>query len=220
MLRRRHTNDFIEYALDVLALVAAWYGTIWLRLLLNPFTARQFTRGALYATAPPVSLVLLLWIAIGLWMLAYRPRRHVRVGEEFIRLFESALLASTLNVVVVFFSRGFGASMSRSFALLFVPVNVVFLLLARYVAVFAIRFVDDRWPSPERVAVLGNGKPAREAIERMRRSGIGISVAGLILPREAVAIAAAAGAQEPSLRLVHAWLRTLPSSESAGISRS
>jgi exopolysaccharide biosynthesis polyprenyl glycosylphosphotransferase len=194
LLRRRHTNDFIEFALDALALVAAWYGTAWLRLLLNPFTAHQFTRTDLYASAPPVSVVLLLWVAIGVWMLAYRPRRHVRVGEEFIRLFESALLASMLNIVVVFFSRGFGAPMSRSFVLLSVPLNLAFLLLARYLAVFTIRFIDDRWPSPERIAILGTGGPAREAIERMRRSGLGFAVAGLILPEQAVAAAAAAGA--------------------------
>jgi len=192
--RRKLTKRIVEYAFDAAALTAAWYGSVQMRLLLNPLTAHRFRPDELYASAPPVSAILLLWLAVTIWMGFYRPPR-ARVGEDFARLFETTLLASALYVVVTFFLRGFGAGFSRSYVLVSVPVNFVFLLFARYCTVFTIRLIDDLWPSPERVAMVGTGRHLREAIECMRRnSGFGVSLAGVILPeRAALATAAAAG---------------------------
>ena len=194
MRRRKLTKRIVEYAFDAAALTAAWYGSVQMRLLLNPLTAHRFRPDELYASAPPVSAILLLWLAVTIWMGFYRPPR-ARVGEDFARLFETTLLASALYVVVTFFLRGFGAGFSRSYVLVSVPVNFVFLLFARYCTVFTIRLIDDLWPSPERVAMVGTGRHLREAIECMRRnSGFGVSLAGVILPeRAALATAAAAG---------------------------
>jgi len=192
--RRKLTKQIVEYAFDAAALTAAWYGSVQMRLLLNPLTTHRFRLDELYASAPPLSAILLLWVAVTVWMAFYRPPRRGRVGEYFSRLLETTLLASALYVVVTFFLRGFGAGFSRSFVLVSIPVNFVFLLFARYCTVFTIRRLDDLWPSPERIAMVGTGRHLREAIECVRRnSGFGVSLAGVILPERA-ALAAAAGA--------------------------
>jgi len=192
--RRNLTKRIVEYAFDAAALTAAWYGSVQMRLLLNPLAVHRFRVDELYASAPPVSAILLLWVAVTIWMGFYRPPRRARVGEDFARLFETTLLASALYVVVTFFLRGFGAGFSRSFVLVSIPVNFLFLLFARYCTVFTVRQIDDFWPAPERIAMVGTGRHLREAIECVRRnSGFGVSLAGVILPERA-ALAAAAGA--------------------------
>jgi len=194
MRRRQPTKRIVEYAFDAAALTVAWYGSVQMRLLLNPLTARRFRIEELYASAPPVSAVLLLWVGVTVWMAFYRPPRRTRVGEDFARLFEATLLASALYVVVTFFLRGFGAGFSRSWVLVSIPVNFVFLLFARYCAVFTMRLIDDIWPSPERIAMVGTGHHLREAIECVRRnSGFGVSLTGVILPERASLAAAAVG---------------------------
>ena len=192
MRRRKLTKRIVEYAFDAAALTAAWYGSVHMRLLLNPLAAHRFRLNELYASAPPVSVIVLLWLAVTIWMGFYRPPRRARVGDDFARLFETTLLASTLYVVVTFFLRGFGAGFSRSYVLVSVPVNFVFLLFARYCTVFTIRTIDDLWPSPERIAMVGTGHHLREAIDCLRRnSDFGVSLAGVILPERATLMAAA-----------------------------
>jgi exopolysaccharide biosynthesis polyprenyl glycosylphosphotransferase len=191
--RRKLTKHIVEYVFDAVALTAAWYGAVHVRLLLNPFMTRSFTPAEMYASAPPVFAVLLLWLAASLWMAVYRPRKRTGVGEDFARLFEPALIVSTLYVVVTFFSRGFGAAFSRSYVLVSLPVNFTLLLFARYCTVFTIRLIDDIWPSPERIALVGSGHEVRDAIECVRRnSGYSVSLTGVILPERA-ALAAASG---------------------------
>jgi len=191
--RRKLTKRIVEFAFDAAALTVAWYGSVQMRLLLNPLATHRFREDELLASAPPVSAILLLWVAVSVWMAFYRPPRRARVGEDFARLFETTFLASALYVVVTFFLRGFGAGFPRSYVLVSIPVNFVFLLFARYCTVFAVRLIDDFWPSPERIAMVGTGRHLREAIECVRRnSGFGVSLAGVILPERA-ALAAAAG---------------------------
>ena len=193
MRRRKLTEHIVEYAFDAAALTCAWYSAVNVRILLNPFMARSLTQADLYACAPPVSAVLLLWLAVSLWMAVYRPRKRARVGEDLARLFEPALIVSMLYVVVTFFSRGFGSGFSRSYVLVSLPVNFIFLLFARYCTVFTVRLIQDVWPSPERIALVGTGREVRDAIECVRRnSGYAVSLTGVILPEQAT-LAAAAG---------------------------
>ena len=75
---------------------------------------------------------------------------------------ESTVLASVIIVVVTFFFRQFGAELSRSFVLLFMPMCLSCMLWARYVGVLVVSMFERTWPAPERVAVLGWGEEARE----------------------------------------------------------
>ena len=183
MLNRRHTKWFVRYVMDLAGLVVAWYAAIELRLLLNPEFAKQLTRAEARASAPPLAGILLLWVAVGIWMMTYRPRQQ-RVGENFAGLFESVMLAGTLNVVITFFFRISGAELSRSLVLLAIPMNCVCLVITRYVAVIVFQIMESRWPHPERVAILGSGLEAHQIADQVRNFGSRVAVAGVILPDE------------------------------------
>ena len=182
---RRSIGNALQFSFDTVGLVSAWHGTINLRLLLNPLMQRQLTRQDLQLLVPPVYIVLLLWIAAGIWLHAYRPPKKQLVAGRFANLIESVILASILIIVATFFVRQLGAELSRSFVLLFMPVCLICMLLARYLAVLARTAGEKMWPAPERVAVLGNGAEACEVADRVRRADArSVTLAGLILPGE------------------------------------
>lgn len=181
-INRRSVAKALQFGFDTVGLIAAWYGTINLRIILNPVMEKQLTRHELYALAPPIPALVLLWIVVGLWLRAYRPSRRHLPGDRFANLVESTALATTLAVVVTFFFREFGAELSRSFVLLFMPMCLSCMLWARYTGIVALAEFDRRWPSPERVAVLGLGDEAREVAERVLNSPESVLLAGMILP--------------------------------------
>jgi exopolysaccharide biosynthesis polyprenyl glycosylphosphotransferase len=174
--------------LDTVGLIAAWYGTINLRLLLNPVMPLQLTRQQLYLLAPPIPALMLLWIAVSFWLRAYRPVRKHMPGDRFANLIESTLLAGLMAIVVTFFFREFGADLSRSFVLLFMPMCLSCMLWARYVGVLFLGAYERTWPSPERVAIIGQGDEAREIADRVRNTReSGVVLAGMIAPRTTAA---------------------------------
>src|ERR1700730_1498304 len=129
---RRSIGNALQFSFDTVGLVAAWDGTINLPLLLDPFMQRQLTRDDLYLLAPPVYTVLLLWIAAGVWLHAYRPPKKQLAGGRCANLIESVILASILIIVATFFFRQLGVELSRSFVLLFMPLCLICMLAARY----------------------------------------------------------------------------------------
>lgn len=182
-IARRNAGDICQLGFDALGLLSAWLATIHVRLLLNPFMQRQLTAEELYSAAPPLYIVLLLWMTTAVWLGAFRPPKRQLAAGHFANLFESVMLASVLIIVATFFFRQFGAGLSRSFVLLFMPVCLLCMLAARYLGVLAGTATDKRWPAPERVAVLGNGAEAHAVAERVRSAGERRAMlAGLILP--------------------------------------
>ncbi len=167
-MNRRSVAKILQFGFDTAGLTAAWYATVDLRLLLNP-VMHPLTRQELYQAAPPVPAILLLWIAVSFWFRAYRPTGRSMPGERFANLIESTMLASLMAIVVTFFFREFGAELSRSFILLFMPTCLVCMVAARYAGVLIIGIVERAWPA-ERVAVLGLGDEAEEVAEKVRKS--------------------------------------------------
>lgn len=117
----------LQSVIDLLGLIASWYATVELRLFLNSYMRLQFSRQELYGLAPPLSAVVLLWVLTEFWLRTYRPKPTNYVGGAFVSAVEAVAVASTLTIVVTFFSRQFGADMSRSFVILFVPMALVIL---------------------------------------------------------------------------------------------
>ena len=182
-INRRSVAKVLQFSFDAVGLIAAWYGTINLRLLLNAVMPLQLTRAQLYLLAPPIPALMLLWIAVSFWMRAYRPARGHMPGDRFANLIESTILAGLMAIVVTFFFREFGAELSRSFVLLFMPMCLSCMLWARYMGVLVLSAFERAWPSPERVAVLGKGDEAREIAERVLNArGSGVMLAGMIAP--------------------------------------
>jgi exopolysaccharide biosynthesis polyprenyl glycosylphosphotransferase len=129
--------------------------------------------------------LLLLWVAVGLWLRTYRPPRKHMPGDRFANLIESTVLASGLATVATFFFHQFGAGLSRSFILLFMPMCLSCMLWARYIGVFVVSKFERLWPAPERVAVLGSGDEASEIANRVRSAqDSGVMLAGMIIPED------------------------------------
>jgi exopolysaccharide biosynthesis polyprenyl glycosylphosphotransferase len=174
---------WLRAGFDLLALVAAYCIAFELRLALNPLMSLPFTRSELAAAAPPLGGILLLWVAAVLWLRVYRrsgsPSDRLQLGGAL----RSAVLSGTLAIVVTFFSRELGASLSRSFVLLFVPLSFALLVGARYGALAAGVLVHRKWPFPERVAVIGSGPEVRRLADQVREGGKTlVELVGVVLP--------------------------------------
>ncbi|MDX2149536.1 MAG: exopolysaccharide biosynthesis polyprenyl glycosylphosphotransferase [Bryobacteraceae bacterium] len=173
-------------SLDVVALVAAWYSTVELRLSLNHWFDRQLQRDELLQVAPSLTSVAAMWVVATLW-LRNTNRDHLAArGRVVLLAAESALLAGALTALVSFFSRSFGADLSRSFVILFLPVLFIAMILGRYAALLACEALERRFSSSERIAVVGHGPDAERVIDQLRsRGSYQATVTGLILPQQA-----------------------------------
>ena len=186
VFRRRYR--VLQFLIESLALVAAWLLTFELRLALNGVLEQALSRQQLALAAPPVSAILALWILVSAYRGTFRSRAVPSAASGLREAAESALIAAALTIVVTFFSRQMGVNLSRSFVLLFAPLSFLCLAGARYAGLLAAVVCDRKWPAPERVAVVGCGQAARDAVDRLRQAGASaVSVAGVVLPREATA---------------------------------
>ena len=102
------------------------------------------------------------------------------------------MVVSTLAIVLTFFSWQLGADRSRSFVVLFAPVAFVLLVISFFVALAITRELQRRWRISKRIAVLGSGPEAEDLVQAISRRTDRVSVRGLILPENSVALAACA----------------------------
>jgi len=179
----KYTKNLMYTAFEILGLALGWDATLSCRLFLDPYFGTSLTRPKLWDLAPPLSGVILLWIISKAWLSAVRRKKYPHVGDGFALLFECISVVGTLTILMTFFSRQLGASLSRSFVLLFVPISLVALFLARYAALLIIVAIEKRWPGSERVAIVGAGEEALSIFDRVRHAeDAHMQVAGLILP--------------------------------------
>jgi exopolysaccharide biosynthesis polyprenyl glycosylphosphotransferase len=172
----------VHFIFDLSALTGAWYITREVRLWMNPYMAISIAREDMDTVAPRLSALLFLWILTSFWRKMYRLPKDLSLVPGLLRVAESGALVSALAIILTFFSRHFGADLSRSFILLFGPVSfaclAVAFLLARGVAVA----IERRWPSRGHIAVLGSGRAAREVVEAVCHSSDRGALRGFILP--------------------------------------
>src|ERR1700733_9480330 len=127
----------MQFVLDLLAVSVAWSSTIQIRVLLNPLAIQRVSWNNASIWAPSLMTVLGLWIVMA-WRLGfYRVEGRIRVWNSIIVAAEGALLASCIIVIVTFFSRQLGTAVSRSFFMIFAPLSLFSLGLARCVSVVA-----------------------------------------------------------------------------------
>jgi exopolysaccharide biosynthesis polyprenyl glycosylphosphotransferase len=136
--------------------------------------------------APSLTVLLLLWILAAIWRKIYRAPTDPSLVAGLLRVSESAIVVSSLAIILTFFSRHLGAGLSRSFVLLFAPISFVFLALSFLCASAIAVQIERRWPDQRRIAVLGAGRVAHDIVKAIRRStDPGDSLCGLILPASA-----------------------------------
>jgi exopolysaccharide biosynthesis polyprenyl glycosylphosphotransferase len=179
----RQRYRLLQFMVDSLALAAAWFLTLEARLLLNGVVGRELGRAELVLLAPSLGTIWFVWMMVALYRRSYRSRAVPGLIANWRETAESALVAAAVTVIVTFFSRQFGANLSRSFVFLFTPLSLLALSAARYTALAAVAVCEKRWPLFERVAVLGQGSAASDVAEQLFQAGTSAGICGVVLPR-------------------------------------
>jgi len=168
----------------MLALVAAWYLTVEIRLLLNPYMSLQFSRENFKAAAPPPAMLAMLWIAVEVWLDLSQRTRSSRVRMRSFGRTESMFVVMAIAILGTFFSRELGAPLSRSFLVILAPVGFTMLRVAYSVENAAWRVAVKRWPPLlERVALLCRPGDAEYMLAQLQSScGTSFQFSGVIIP--------------------------------------
>jgi exopolysaccharide biosynthesis polyprenyl glycosylphosphotransferase len=182
-MHRKHTKYCIHYLFDLLGLGTSWFAAVQLRGLLQPYLSGDFARDEILASNPPILMLVTAWVVAGLWTGGLRPR--YRRFYDLAPLVQTVLLSGCLLIVAMFFFRIFRMELSRLFVLLTIPVSLLCVVVAGSLTALVTQWLDSHWPSPERVAVLGQSDEAWSVVDRIEHSGRRVSVAGLILPHNA-----------------------------------
>jgi exopolysaccharide biosynthesis polyprenyl glycosylphosphotransferase len=169
---------WMQWAADLVALSAAWVLTLETRLILNSWMATQVSAEELRELAPPLTAILAVWTLAELWVRARRGNDSI--GVNLLNAAESVLIAGVVTIVVSFFYRELVADMSRSFVLIYLPISFVMLLFGRYAAMIAMFETESRWPSGERMAIVGREIEAGRLVRDLLSQHM--PVAGIIVP--------------------------------------
>jgi exopolysaccharide biosynthesis polyprenyl glycosylphosphotransferase len=172
-----------------------------IRLFLNRYMATTIYRGSLPAVAPKLLALLFFWVIASLWLKTYRDKSDPTLVAALLGVAESTMTFCTAVVLVTFFLRQFGDDLSRSFVLILFPVSFLCLICSLAISILVARNIQKRWPSQNRLAVVGSAEESEEIVEAIRRSSGGeVLFLGLILPEKAaqraavgVGVGAAAG---------------------------
>lgn len=176
---------------DLIALSSAWRLTAEIRLLLNPYMATPIYRGSLPTVAPKLLALLCFWVAASLWLKTYRDKSDQTLVAALLGVAESTMIFCATVVLATFFLRQFGDDLSRSFVLILFPVSFVCLVGSLAISIFVARNLQKRWPTQNRLAVVGSAEESEEIVEAIRRaSGGEVLFLGLILPEKAAQRAA------------------------------
>ncbi len=182
MLSRRSVYQVSQFVCDLVALAAAWYITVFLRVLLNPSARVSLLSENANQWAMPLGWILAVWTVAAMFRGVYVSPIRVEVRTGIRRAGETTLMVMLVTTSVMFFATNFSRDTSRSFMLIFSPLSFVFLATSRFAArSMATRLVRDL-PIGDNIAVFGDYASAAELFDRLRRQSEQVFVRGLILP--------------------------------------
>ena len=186
----RRLHNVLQLVLDCLCLRLSWECAIYFRIFLNPVLNKHVTAEQSMSWAPPFLLILSLWLASSFRLRLYRAPDDVRFWTILVWAFENTILITTLTAVTTFFSREFGAFVSRMFVPVLFPTAFALLVLARYAGIGILALATRRWIRPLRIALVGDWSKAAHAIRRMQATQTSV-IRGLIVPESALPAGAA-----------------------------
>ncbi|MES1262595.1 MAG: exopolysaccharide biosynthesis polyprenyl glycosylphosphotransferase [Acidobacteriota bacterium] len=191
----------IHFALDVSALLIAWYVAIAIRVNINPWMPVRISAADARTLVPHPLVILALWTMAAWWTGLYKKKKMWSAAHAIRRALEADIIACGLAIVVTFFTRGVATDISRSLVFLYGPVSLILLVLAFYSAMFLSCTVQRRWLEPKRVAVLGAGEDITEFVKNIEEAATGtLKVTGVIVPETGAALKqAVSGAVLPVL---------------------
>src|SRR5262245_12897931 len=156
----------LQITFDVVAIVLAWALTVRMRVLINPIMTIQLTAETATRWAPRLDCMVSLWLVAAWWLKLYSSRGRLSGRRLLLRAAEASVLVVGLTIITTFFSRGFGIGTSRSFVLLFGPISLTTLILARALSPVAAVSASRRWALRTSVAVLGSAHQATRLANR------------------------------------------------------
>lgn len=177
----------LHVVLDVVALLLAWNITIGARIALNGWMAAKLTPQDMSNAAPPAVAVVALWLVAAVQLQLYHAKSYYSIGLNLVRLVQAVAIVGSLIVAITLFSRQFNAELSRSLVILFVPVSLITLIVARYAVVLASARAGRKWSSAPRVAVLGELNEASIILKHLQSTSRAVEFTGVILPENASA---------------------------------
>ena len=167
---------------DAIAVACAWRLTIDIRIFLNSLTSQQVTVEEATFWAPSLLLVLALWSLLA-WRLGhYAAPAQKGWHKNLLSIVEQSLLASIVVVSVTAFDRSIGVHASRAFMLIFFPVSLVTLALARFGTLLLCLKTESLSHSPVRAALLGDCAAAAHLLRQISPTPGKRIFRGLIVP--------------------------------------
>jgi exopolysaccharide biosynthesis polyprenyl glycosylphosphotransferase len=172
---------------DAIAVACAWRLTINIRIVLNSLTSQQVRVEEATFWAPSLLLVLALWSLLA-WRLGhYAAPAQKGWHKNLLSIFEQSLLASIVVVSVTAFDRSIGVHASRAFMLIFLPVSLVTLALARFGTLLLCLKTESLSHSPVRAALLGDCAAAAHLLRQISPTPGKRIFRGLIVPESQAA---------------------------------
>ena len=166
--------------LDMLALIAAFQLAVETRIQLNPFYEFHMTPSVIDQLIPPIGLILILWLPMSAWLELYRLRRSGLMGSIG-QVVESVIALSVLTIVVTFFIRNFGTSLSRTFVLFLAIWSLLTLTAARGLLRILISYCQRSGYLQERIAIAGGDRGTKKLAEHLECDHyLGVQLCGVI----------------------------------------
>jgi exopolysaccharide biosynthesis polyprenyl glycosylphosphotransferase len=180
-----NVHRILQIVCDASGIVLAWAITVKLRSLLNGVMWINLDVRSAALWAPRLDWILELWLLAALWLKIYSRPARLTGSQLVVRATESWILVVSVTIITTFFSRGFGIGTSRSFVLMFGPVCLATLMVARMVSPMA-AIASRRWAVNTSVAVMGAAVPAARMADRLSQSRFAPEIKGVILPEDGI----------------------------------
>jgi exopolysaccharide biosynthesis polyprenyl glycosylphosphotransferase len=187
----RRLHCVVQLLLDCLCIKLVWECTIYLRILLNPLMNAHVSVNQAVSWAPPIALVLPIWILVSFRLRLHRPPEQIRLWTVLVWGFENTVLLTAVTAVTTFFSRQFGEFVSRMFVPVMFPTAFLFFGLARSAGLGLLALAHKHWLRPIRIALVGDWRKSSHLIQRLQAAQTNI-IRGLIVPEGMLLHAAAA----------------------------
>jgi len=179
-IQNQALHRIIQGLMDIAAIILAWWLTIYLRVSLNVFALHRVSRSESSTWVPDIAPALAFWIILMLWSGQYGNHSVVRLRTLLSQSLTATALLFTISSMVVFFSRSLGADLSRSFAVVLIPVVFSLFCVSRWLSAWVTVAVQRVWPGEGKVAVCGDRDAADEIIRTIKRTGT--AFCGVIVP--------------------------------------
>lgn len=179
---RRKLYTLAQAIFDSLALWLIWESATRFRIFLNPAMKLQLEIQDSLGWAPPLTLILLVSIAVSFRFRLYRVPDEIRASTLLSWAGQNTVMVWTLTVVITFFWRELGEGVSRMFVLCMLPVCFLMLVGTRLLTLSGVAIVQRRGHQP-RIALLGDLTNAKSLLSGMK-SQVRNAIRGIIVSED------------------------------------